>query len=162
MSRGQCSLNTDSKSKKSSNVKFPLPSRENASQIRFLNGFSRNSSRTAISSGDSRTVEAWPSVICLGTKSGRKARKCLWTLRMRHGTRIRNGQGSVKWKMKLIYLHLNDSYLKISFRVKYVQSCAHQIKDKLLSRNWISFRRLCCCFWCCCCGCSTNTHLIIL
>lgn len=80
MSRGQCSLNTDNRSRKSSKVKFPLPSRENASQMRFLNGFSRNSSSTVMSCGERRTVDACPWVICFGTKSGRKSLKCLKTL----------------------------------------------------------------------------------
>lgn len=40
ISRGACSLNTDNKSKKSSKDMFPLPSRENTSQMRLLKGFS--------------------------------------------------------------------------------------------------------------------------
>jgi hypothetical protein len=40
MSLGACSLNTDRRSKKSSNVRLPFPSRENTWQILCRNGFS--------------------------------------------------------------------------------------------------------------------------
>lgn len=157
MSRGQCSLNTDNKSRKSSKVKLPLPSRENASQMRCLNGFSRSSSSTAISWCDKRTVDASPSVIRFGTISGRKSRKCLCTLQIPYRTVIglnlllefglfalyeqikikclwekRSVYISFIWKYVQLRIHLHTlnknemkmpcSYLKISFRVKNVQS----------------------------------------
>lgn len=58
MSRGACSLNTDSRSKKSSNDRLPAPSRENASQMRCLKGFSRSSSSCSMSARASRTPAA--------------------------------------------------------------------------------------------------------
>ena len=92
MSLGACSLNTDKRSRKSSNVRLPLLSLENTRQILCLNGFSCK--QTNLSITDISQTQNWTSVCQQwemgiahtrynsGMRTTHWIAKCLWDLYM--------------------------------------------------------------------------------